>query len=522
MRILIIVDKQGSAIDRLAQSVRKHLPHHQIIVAPVHPKRNDVETIAEAQKLMMWADIIDIHYWRSGQVLRQTFPTEFNTKKKILFHFNPYDALSEENQYYDELVVGNEEIAHKVPPAHLIPYSIDLDFFKYNPNYTEEKRVMMSVNRIEGKKGVYEVAKACNELQYPFTLVGRVSKADYMKQVMEAGGNMIEFYENATDEILRDTYYKSAIHVCNSVDNYESGTLPILEAMACGVPVLTRPIGHVPDLFSGSNMDVRMGTQDDIEDIKVHLQNLMETRSLRESMREKAWETVKNRDDRRMALDIQKLYYKLYQPEKKLVSVIIPTRDNPEAFAESLLGAIEQDYPNMEIVVADSGDYPSKKIVNEIKKHTEIPIKYIEFQNRGTYSLAEARNRAVIEADGEILVFCDDRVKMKPNVVSIFAGMWQPKTWLWGSKDGVVKGFVENFSCVGRADLIKLGMFNERMQWYGGMTQEIRERFEKRNGIDFVFLQEAEANAIRRSKSKNSRREDIIDAKFLVYKLYNK
>lgn len=522
MRILIVVDKQGSAIDRLAQSVRKHLPHHQIIVAPVHPKRNDVETIAEAQKLMMWADIIDIHYWRSGQVLRTTFPAEFNAKPKILFHFNPYDALSEENQYYDEIVVGNEEIALKVPSAHKIPYAIDLDFFKYNPNYTEEKRVMMSVNRIEGKKGVYEVAKACNELQVPFTLIGRVSKADYMRQVMEVGGPLMEFYENATDEILRDAYYKSAVHVCNSVDGYESGTLPILEAMACGVPVLTRSIGHVPDLFSGANMDVRAGQPDDVEDLKTHLKTLLDNKPLRVSMREKAWETVRNRDDRRMALEVQKLYYKMYVPDFKLVSVIIPTRDNPEVFAESLMSAVQQDYPKLEVVVADSGDYPSKKIINEVKKHTEIPIKYIEFPHNNTYTLAEARNRAVIEADGEILVFCDDRMKMKSNAISVFATYYRPKSWLWGTKDGVVKGFVENFSCVGRKDLIKIGMFSERMQWYGGMSQEIRTRAEGANGMDLIYLQEAEATSIKRTTSKNKRREDIIDAKFQVFKMYQK
>ena len=381
---------------------------------------------------------------------------------------------------------------------------------------------MISVNRIEGKKGVLEVAQACKELGYPFTLVGRVSKAAYMKDVMITGGNNIEFYENATDEILREVYYKSAIHVCNSVDAYESGTLPILESMACGVPVLTRPIGHVPDLYNGSNMDVRMGTQNDVTDLKTHLQNLMESRPWRISMREKAWETVRNRDDRRMALDIQKLYYKLYKPLLKLVSIIIPTKDSPESFAECLLGAIEQDYPKLEIIVADSGDYSSKKIVNEIKKHTSIPIKYFEFPNKDTYTLAEARNRAVVEADGDLLVFCDDRIKMKSNAVSVFTNYYRSKSWLWGSKDKAIKGFVENFSCVGRVDLIKFGMFNERIQWYGGMTQEIRERFEKKNGMDFIFLQEAEAESVKRATSKNQRREDIIDAKFTIYKLYNK
>jgi hypothetical protein len=292
--------------------------------------------------------------------------------------------------------------------------------------------------------------------------------------------------------------------------------------MACGTPVLTRAIGHVPDLFNGSNMNVRSGRVDDLEDLKVQLQSMIEGRSWRITMREKAWETTKNRDDRRMALEVNKLYYKLYKPQSKLVSIIIPTKDHPESFAECLLGAVAQDYPNFEIVVADSGDVSVKQIVDEVKKQTEIPVKYIRFESKGNYTLAEARNRAVIEADGDILVFCDDRIRMNKDAVKIFASYHRPKTWLWGMKDGVVKGFVENFSCVGRRDLIKLGMFSERIQWYGGTTQEVRERFEIKNNMDFIFMQEAQSVAVKRAKSKNSRREDIIEAKFLIYKLHTK
>jgi glycosyltransferase involved in cell wall biosynthesis len=522
MRILIITDKQGTAIDRLARSVQRNLLHHQIIVLPVHPKRNDVNDLYDVVNFMKWADVIDVHYWKSGQLLRTTFAEEFSAKPKVLFHFNPYDINTEENQYYDLVVVGNEEIHNRVPFAHLVPYCIDLSFFKYNPEYTEEERVMMSVNRIEGKKGVLEVAKACKDLGYIFTLVGRVSKPDYMRQVISEAGDKFEFYEDATDEKLREIYYKSAIHVCNSIDSYESGTLPILEAMACGVPVLTRKIGHVPDLFNGSNMVVRVGAQEDVDDLKVQLKKLMQAKVLRTSIREKAWETVKNRDDRRMALDIQKLYYKLFKPNKQLVSIIIPTRDNPDAFSESLIGAIGQDYDNCEIVVADSGDQPIKPIVDEARKLTAFPIKYIHFDAKGTYSLAEARNRAVIESDGKILVFCDARMKMLPNAVSLFVSFYRPQAWLWGSKDGVIKGFVENFSCIGRDDFVRHGMFNERMQWYGGMTQELRSRFEGKNNFEFIFLQEAQAVSVKRATSKNKRREDIINAKFLVYKLHSK
>ena len=60
------------------------------------------------------------------------------------------------------------------------------------------------------------------------------------------------------------------------------------------------------------------------------------------------------------------------------------------------------------------------------------------------------------------------------------------------------------------------------MEWYGGMTQDIKARFEGEQGINFVFLQEAKANQVGKSRSKWTKREDIIKAKLLLYKIYEK
>lgn len=522
MRILIVIDKEGSAIWRLADAVKRNLPQHEIVILPVHPKRSDPQTFIEAQRLMVWADVIDIHYWKSGQLLRTSFPKEFQAKPKVLFHFNPYDIEIEENQYYGKVVVGNTTIHDQLPSATLIPYGIDLSFFKYNEDYTKDEVVNMSVARIEGKKGVFEVAQACKELGYKFKLVGRVSKPEYMNEVIRAGGDNLEFFENVTDEKLREVYYSSAIHVCNSIDGFESGPLPVLENMACGVPVLTRSVGHIPDLYDGANMVLREKGPEDIEDLKDKLRSLMENIGWRLKLREKAWETVKNKDERRMALEINKLYYSLYKPGIPLVSVVIPTKDHPESLVECLVGILRQDYPKMEVIISDGGNMRIEKIIEEARKYTSVPIKYIHFDHRGTYSLAEARNRAIIEADGEYLVFCDDRIKMESDAVKVFTVYRTAKTWLWGMKDGVAKGFVENFSFVARKDLIEGGMFCERMQWYGGMTQEVRTRFERERGLTFILVDEAKAEGIGRSGSKKARREDIIDAKFLIYKMYDK
>lgn len=518
MKILIVVDKQGTAIDRLAQAVREHNPHHDIRILPVHPKRNDADTLYEASKLLIWCDVIDVHYWKSGEILRVNFAKQWEEKPKILFHFNPYDAENDVNKAYDLVVVGNKEIHNRVPYAYYIPYGVDLSFFKFKEDYEREKIVQMSVNRIEGKKGVLEVAKACKELGYQFHLIGRVSNGEYMQSVLDVGG--VRFWENASDEQLRDSYYKAAIHVCNSIDGYESGTLPILEAMACGTPVLTRPVGHVPELFNGNNMVVRTGSPEDVDDIKKNLQEMMEGKEWRLKMRELAWDTVRTRDIRRMARAVSKLYLQVYKKGMKSASVIIPTKDNPQAFIESLVGALNQDYPKYEVIIADSGETPVRMLVEEAKRQTDIPITYLHFPHKNNYTLAEARNRAVVEAEGDIVVFCDDRLRMDKTAVGEFVANLATGMWVWGVKDGVVKGFVENFSAVHRKDLIDGGMFCERMQWYGGMTQEIRQRFELGRKFEFVLVNAAKAKQVKRSKGKATKRDAIVEAKFMLYKMY--
>lgn len=522
MNILIVVDKNKSAIDRLAQSVARHANHHNIIVLPVHPKRPDLEVLQKLKSCMQWADIIDVHYWKSGDILAQTYPELFKLKPKILFHMNPYDAdIRNWSEEYDLVVVGNTEIQNRVPYTHLVPYGIDLQKFKFQENYTEEKIVNMVVGRIEGKKGVLEVATACKELGYHLRLVGRVSKPDYMNEVLHAGGEYLTFLEDASEKELVEEYYKAAIHVCNSVDNFESGTLPILEAMLCGVPVLTRHVGHVPDLDNGENMIVRKGNQDDLEDLKTELKNLMENRDLRIKLREKGWNTARTRDERIMVRQICNLYNKLYLKEEKLVSIIIPTKDRQlDSLPDCLTHAADQSHKKIEIVIADSSENAlPDKVVEKMRQKLNVPIKYIYFKNNG-YSLAEARNRAVVEAEGDVLVFCDDRIAMGTEAVKEFLmHLHAPKVWVWGMKDSTMKGFIENFSAINRRDFISQGMFCERINVYGGMSQELRTRFE-RGGFGFSFVEKAKANSIKRSKGMSSRREDVIQAKYLVYKLH--
>ena len=61
-------------------------------------------------------------------------------------------------------------------------------------------------------------------------------------------------------------------------------------------------------------------------------------------------------------------------------------------------------------------------------------------------------------------------------------------------------------------------MYNERINRYGGMSQEIRERFGTQ-GFKFVYLENARAREILRAQSIKNKRKDILKMKNLLWKL---
>jgi len=521
MKVVAIVDKTGTALDRLAKGV---IPYHDNLdykVISVHPKRPDQNQLQAIEQECKDADIIDAQYYKSMDMLRE----RYDWLKKIptiLTHNNPY-AIKERDWNDYQIVVANNtvmqgDLSH-ITSSQLeyIPLTVDHNFWTFNTDWRPKEQVIMVANRIEGKKGIREVAIACAELGLKFVLVGAISDQDYFQGVMSAGN--VEFHEQVSDEELKKLYYESKLHVCNSQDNFESGTLPILEAMMCGTPVLTRKVGHVPDLDNGKNMFIYKGDNEDVIALTEVIKDAVSDRSRLEDMRQKAWNTAKTRNFERRAYAYQKLYRSLISDQAP-VSIIVPVCDKSEITKQCLDAIAEQTYQNIEVIMVEDG-YPfeNRHFAEEYK--SKYPIRYIQ-SYQGTeydkeYGLARARNKGIIEATGEIIVLCDQRIIMDKNAVQCFVGNLQVRTWVYGTK-GVKKEFVENFSAVYREDLIRLGMFNERCDRYGALSQEIRSRA-KYAGFQINFLPDAKAVQVGKSSNKYSKKDDITDSKNMLWKM---
>ncbi len=538
LKVLCVVDKELTALDRLAQGVKKYHDNIDYSVVAVHPKRPDPKQLAAFEEAAKNADIIDWQYFRTAELLRGKYEW-LKDKKQILTHNNPYSVEEQDWNNYDTVVANNKTIYKRLgqittAPLEYIPIAVDSDFWIFNRDWRfgdltdhagkYEKQgsnlkpaVIMVCNRIEGKKGILPVAIAAADAGLKFILVGAISDREYFYSIMQTGN--VEFHEQVSNAELRELYYQSMIHVCNSVDNFESGTMPILEAMLCGVPVITREVGHVPDLYNGENMIINKADNEDVGALTKLFIETAGNKKLLKDLREKAWNTAKSRNFERRAHQYQKLYRQVLYPFQAPVSIILPIYDKIDIVRKNLNAIANQTYKNIEVIVADDGSI-NEGAIEHFSEYVNFPVRYIDTSYilpDQEYGLARARNEAAIEATGDILVFCDQRMIMNPDAIENFVSRMKPRYWLYGNK-GAKKEFVENFSAVYRKEFIVAGMFNERINQYGGQSQEIRSRIRKQ-GFQTEYVDNAKAVPCGKSSNKNSKKSDIIRMKNRLYKM---
>lgn len=512
IKVIAVVDKRGTALDRLARGVIPYMRNVDYHVVDVHPKRPSLDQLVNFENLAKDADVIDYLYYRTADMLRAKYPW-LKDKPSLLTHHNPYSLNESDWNGYDLVIGCNQEIYKRLgeittQPVEMAPLTVDTDFWEFNTEWSPNHRVIMVANRIEGKKGVLEVAQACKQIGATFVLVGAISDQDYFHEVIRVGD--VEFAQGVSDEELRKLYYGASAHVCNSVDNFESGTLPILEAMLCGVPVLTRNVGHVPDLNNGENMVLLDDQPDDVDGIAKKLKEMLDNPDKLKELRDKAWQTAKARSHERRAYIYQKFYRQVLFPDQAPVTVITPICDKPEISLQNIEAIAKQTYKNIEHILINDG--------REAQPEPESPFGWTIQNYQGDYGLARARNRAIIEATGDILVFADQRIVMEPDAIEEFVQRVKPGTWVYGQKNGVKKEFVENFSSIRREDIIRAGLFNERISLYGGMSQECRTRFRKQ-GNSTEYVEQAKARQVGKSSNRNKKRADIIKMKAMLWKL---
>lgn len=118
-----------------------------------------------------------------------------------------------------------------------------------------------------------------------------------------------------------------------------------------------------------------------------------------------------------------------------LITVVIPTYGREEPLKDSIVDVLNQDYPNYEVLVVDQS--PTHK--PEIQAYLEevASAGKIKWFRLNWASLPGARNYAIRRSSGEIILFIDDDVKLKPGFLAAHA-----KNYIQNPEVGAVAGRV--------------------------------------------------------------------------------
>jgi O-antigen biosynthesis protein len=105
-----------------------------------------------------------------------------------------------------------------------------------------------------------------------------------------------------------------------------------------------------------------------------------------------------------------------YHGEWPLVTVAVCTRDRPDDMKLCLEALSRLDYPHLDILVVDNA--PQTEATKELVETYHPQVRYVREPRPG---LDWARNRAILEAKGEIIAYTDDDVIVDPGWVKALA-----------------------------------------------------------------------------------------------------
>jgi len=188
--------------------------------------------------------------------------------------------------------------------TYILPPAIDIDRFsvatkdekirlrrKYNISL--DKRVVLHVGHVRPTRNVSIFIKVQRVKDIQVLIVDSTSTPQYEglhKKLKKEGIIILHRYIPDISEI----YKLSDIYVFPVKDEIASINLPlsILEAMACGLPVITTRFGGIEEYFKDDNGFRYFDTDDEL--VKLICQSEMDGKSNREKVREFTWERLVN------------------------------------------------------------------------------------------------------------------------------------------------------------------------------------------------------------------------------------
>jgi glycosyltransferase involved in cell wall biosynthesis len=251
MNILVTPDILEWAIGNLTRAITKAkcMQRFNFFTVPVHPRGTTEAYLTLDTVVKKGVDFWHAQYWHSAENVLNDLPMlKLKDVPKLLTHHNHY-ALDKRDwrEKFDGLAIATRWGFDKLKTMHdyvyQIPYGIDLDRYPFIQEYPPEGNNVGYIGRVLPHKNLKIICEVSKELGYKVIGSGYVEDQDYWRSFnhdnLDYKGN-IGRQSMSPSNVKDDLYKKMKVFVAYSTGEKETGTLPLLEAMARGFSLRSR------------------------------------------------------------------------------------------------------------------------------------------------------------------------------------------------------------------------------------------------------------------------------------------
>ena len=178
---------------------------------------------------------------------------------------------------------------HGVPRErmHVVPVGVDPDLFRPIPGIERiPGRLITTASADVTMKGLAflleAVAKLRTERDVTLTVIGKKKEGGKSAETIARLGldDCIDFVTGVSDERIYELYSESELAVVPSL--YEGFSLPAIEAMSCGVPLVSTTGGALPEVVGDDNETALLVRPGDSEALAAKIAMALDDRALRD------------------------------------------------------------------------------------------------------------------------------------------------------------------------------------------------------------------------------------------------
>jgi len=197
-----------------------------------------------------------------------------------------------------------------------LPNAVDVK--EFNPKGKKEDNLLLYLGRIVPIKGLHILLKSLNYVEKPvyLAIVGPIGSLEYYKYVKKLiekenrkGKHKIKYLGEISKAEVIQMYQKASIYILPSF--WEAFPVVILEALSCETPVITTPVGGIPEIIQNFENGIIVPVNDPVR-LAEAINFMLDNKDYRTKMGQKGRELViKNCSVEVIARKLYKIYEKI-------------------------------------------------------------------------------------------------------------------------------------------------------------------------------------------------------------------